>query len=332
VGNVPMAGEFIQDFVLINPIDRIYDGRMELRHLRYFLAVAERLHFTRAAEALHVSQPTLSHQIRQLEEELGQPLFVRLGRQVRLTEAGAAFQRYARAAVEEVEAGQTAIRQLEDLVRGRVRVGAIQSFNAALLPLVVAAFLKRYPGIRVEIEEASAGVIEAKLLAGDYDLGFAFAPPERPEIMAEDVFEERIGFIVASGHPLADRREISFAEASHVPLAMLSPAFSTRRMIDTWFAAADATPRIAFETNSIPAILAAVRQGELATIQALDWLPIGEHFAAVPLIDPKPTRRCGILWVRGRWRTAAARAFAAELRRALQQIPARSSWEGAPSI
>src|SRR5581483_6091263 len=118
---------------------------VELRHVRYFLAVADALHFTRAAELLHVSQPTLSHQIRQLEEELGVPLFDRIGKRIRLTAAGDAFRLHAKTSVEALRAGQNAIGELENLVAGTVRIGVIHSFNTVLVPTSVSTFLRLHP-------------------------------------------------------------------------------------------------------------------------------------------------------------------------------------------
>src|SRR5689334_4811887 len=109
-------------------------SRIELRHLRYFMAVAESAHFTRAAAKLHVTQPTLSHQIRQLEDQLNLALFDRVGRAVRLTPAGELLLPYARRAFRELEEAQTALGELNGMKCGRLRVGIVQTVNACVIP------------------------------------------------------------------------------------------------------------------------------------------------------------------------------------------------------
>lgn len=110
-------------------VDEVRLRGMELRHIRYFLAVAEESHFTRAAEKLHVSQPTLSQQIRELEAELGAPLFDRIGKQVRLTAAGEIFREHAQKAANEIQEARVALGELEGLKRGEVTVGVVQTVN-----------------------------------------------------------------------------------------------------------------------------------------------------------------------------------------------------------
>lgn len=111
---------------------------MELRHLRYFLAVADTLSFTRAAEQAHVSQPTLSQQVRQLEEEVGSTLLERAGRRVQLTPSGEIFRDYAQRALKEISSGTTAIAELEGLKHGALTIGVFESFTTSLLPPLLA--------------------------------------------------------------------------------------------------------------------------------------------------------------------------------------------------
>jgi LysR family cyn operon transcriptional activator len=129
---------------------------MELRHLRYFVALAEYLSFTRAAARVHVTQSTLSHQIRQLEEELGQPLFDRIGKKVVTTEAGELFLAYAVRALKEVDHGIAMLKPGAAGLSGQVRVGTTHTFNIGLIPECVAQFLARHPLVRVRVEELPA--------------------------------------------------------------------------------------------------------------------------------------------------------------------------------
>ena len=126
---------------------------MLLRHLNYFLAVAQYQSFTRAARALHVSQPALSQQVRQLEEHLGAHLFDRTGRLVRLTDAGEVYLRYARQALQDLEEGRRALHDVSDLSRGSLRVAVAPTFTSYLIGPLVEAFYRRYPNVRLVIQE-----------------------------------------------------------------------------------------------------------------------------------------------------------------------------------
>ena len=171
---------------------------MELRHLRYFTALAECLNFTRAAERVHVTQSTLSHQIRQLEEEAGRPLFDRIGKRVVLTEAGEVFLTFASKALKEVDQGLSTLR--EEAARpmtGTLRIGATHTFNIRLIPECVATFLGRYPTVQVSVAELEADGIGSKLLAGELDMGIAYRPTGPTELWFEPLYNEEMVLVVA---------------------------------------------------------------------------------------------------------------------------------------
>ncbi len=273
---------------------------MELRHLRYFLAVAEEGHFTRAAERLFVSQPTLSQQIRQLEGELGAPLFERGKRRVRLTSAGEILRDHARRVLGEVEAAALAIAELDGLKRGRVTLGAVQTANAYLIPPILGRFTALHPGITVRVEELSAGSIVAGVASGRLDLGVSFTPPlpdeGADEIETEPLFEEELILVLAAGHHLAGRPWRNVGELDGEPLILLPTEFCTRRLVDEALANARARPALAVEMNSIEGILAAVKAGGGATILpalALWGGPPG--LRGVRLRNPTPRRGVGLL-------------------------------------
>jgi len=307
----------VQFFVFIGPIARAYRPigvAVELRHLRYFLAVADALHFTRAAEALHVSQPTLSLQVMELERMLGAPLFNRVGRTVRLTEAGHVFRRHAIRALGEVETGEAAVADLLGLRRGTLRVGVTHSFSTALIPKAVARFRRDHPGVGLAIEKTSGRAIEQALMAGALDLGIAYAPPESAEVAAETLFEEEVVLIVASGHALARRDRVALGELEGVPLALISREFSTRRLIDDRLREAGVRPEIAVEMNDIDSLLEVVRLGTGATVLSRRAVNDGRGLAQVPIEGPRMARTAALLWHRDAYRTAASEAFAAVIR------------------
>lgn len=143
---------------------------MELRHLRYFDALAETLNFTRAAERMHVTQSTLSHQIRQLEEELGSPLFDRSSKQVRMTEAGEILRSHMTPALEQIDRGLQSLRAPADAITGRIRLGTTPTFNTRMVPQCVATLLHHYPTIQVTVDELPAAAITRNLASGKLDL------------------------------------------------------------------------------------------------------------------------------------------------------------------
>lgn len=292
---------------------------MELRHLRYFLAVAEREHFTRASESLHVSQPTLSLQIKQLEEELGTPFFDRVGKRVRLTDAGRVFREHARRALREMEDAQIAINELEGLMRGAVTVGVVQTVNAYLVPQIVTRLSAEWPAVQIKIEELANGKIEEGLVEGRVNVGVGFIPTTAAEIVAEPLFDEALVLIVSDNHKFANRSHVPVRELHGEPLVLLSQNFCTRRLTDVSLAEGGACPRIAVEMNSIEGILATVRAGGAATV--LPSLAVGRGLPgvrAITLTKPTPRRTVGMLWHRDGYRTAAARAFAKTVKRVVE--------------
>ncbi len=171
---------------------------MEFRHLRYFLAVADALHFTKAAQGLPVSQPALSAQIKQLEQEVGVPLFDRVGRSVQLTRAGAIFREHARRALREMELAQVAIAEEEGLQRGTLTVGVVQTVNAYLIPEIVSRFSTLHPRVVLKFDELSGPEIEAGVTNGLLELGIGFVPAGSDRIESQLLFEEDF---VVSLHP-----------------------------------------------------------------------------------------------------------------------------------
>ena len=179
---------------------------MLLRHIRYFLAVAEQRSFTRAADALHVSQPTLSQQVRQLEDTLGVQLFDRSGRTVQLTEFGEVYARHARAALHELDAGQRALHDVADLGSGSLRLAMMPTFAAYLSGSLIDAFHADYPNVALTIDAMPQARIEALLADDRLDAGFAFMPPRAPDIDALPLWDEPLALVTGRTHRLARRR------------------------------------------------------------------------------------------------------------------------------
>lgn len=287
---------------------------MEIRQLRYFLDIAETEHLTQSAQNLFVTQSTLSHGLRQLEQELAVSLFDRLGRGLKLSQAGAEFRVYARRALQEIEAGRMALADLGGLQSGQLKVGAFPTFLNTVVPATVAAFSSAYPKVKVQVRDLRAGPIEQQLLEGELDLGIAFHPAQSDDIEAEVLFEERLLLVVGPRHPLAGRSVLAMAGLAGVPLALLPRSFATRRLIDDRLRQAGVTPLLRVEMDSVESLLGVCRYGDLASIVPERAARQAPDLPAIPLIEPEILRHAGILWRRGASRSAAAREFAALLR------------------
>jgi LysR family cyn operon transcriptional activator len=286
-------------------------NRIELRHLRYFLAVADTAHFTRAAARLHVTQPTLSHQIRQLEGQLELRLFDRVGRRVKLTAAGETLLPHARRVLRELDQAQAALGELHGLKRGLLRVGIVQTVNACVIPEIVARFSAEHGGVRVECGEMAVAEIESDLEAGKLDLGISFLPPSRKGLAGEKLFTEELVAVVAANHKLAARRQLRMQDLASQPLALLSPKYCTRQLIDRAFAEAAVSPDLRVEMNSVASILSTVRRTELMSLlPALALCRQDRGLKTIALTNPTPRRSVGLVWLEGANRRAAAVAFA----------------------
>lgn len=196
---------------------------MELRHLRYFLAIAETLNFGRAATRLGIAQPPLSRQIQDLEAEIGTALFHRTPRGVTLTDAGSVF---AQKAVQILAASEEAVGEARDAGvgrRGRLVIGFVHSVAYSLLPRILPEFRRRHPDVAVSLREVTVIDKESALLSEHVDIGIFRPPPTHPEIVNFPVHEE--GFVLAlpASHPLARRRRVPVQAIAHEPL-ILFPA------------------------------------------------------------------------------------------------------------
>ena len=199
---------------------------MELRQLRYFVAVAEESHFGRAARRLHMSQPPLSTQIRGLEDELGVRLFERSTRRVALTDAGRAFLEQARRTLRTAEEAREAAASGAGGLAGTLEVGFVSSATLSVLPDALRLFRERFGGVTLELREmTSAQQVEA-LYAGEVRAGLARLPLEAPGISVEPVFEEPLLVALPAGHPLEELERVPMQEVVDQPLI-----FFTQRLV-----------------------------------------------------------------------------------------------------
>jgi LysR family cyn operon transcriptional activator len=284
---------------------------MELRQLRYLIAIAQEANFTRASEKVFVSQSALSQQIQTLEQEVGTILLDRSKRGVRLTAAGEILCNHARRIFLELEQAEVAIQELEGLARGELRIGVVQTVNDYLLPALAAAFAERYPRIKLSVDELSSDEIELRLENGDLQVGLGFVPASNPGIDTKFLFDEQLVLIVRDDHPLNERKAVAVESLDQLPMVMLSNSFCTRRLWEENAQLTSAQPEIVMEMNTVSSILAVVEKTGLATVLPKFTLAEGRsnHLVSLDLYNPVPSRQVGLLWHRENYLCTASRAF-----------------------
>jgi len=287
---------------------------VSIRSIGYLLAVAELRSFTRAAETLHVSQPSLSQQIKQLEDALNVQLIDRSGRTVRLTDAGETFVRHAKRAMVELDAGRRAVHQLQDLSRGSLKLGVTPITEFLSAPLLE-AFSSRYSGVTVTTLEMAQEDIESAVADDRIDLGIAFTNTLSTEGRSADIdmhvlFIETLHLAVGKGHPLEGHDSPIRGDAlEQMALAFLNSKFALRRLIDLYCVEHGFKPHIAVETNSIGGIIEMVRLGRLATI--LPHAIACSQYGLYPLmlLPELPHHTITLICRKGAYKSPACRAF-----------------------
>lgn len=283
---------------------------MLLRHLRYLLAVADNAGFTRAAEALHVSQPTLSQQIRQLEETLGVVLFDRTSRTVKPTDAGQAYIECARRVLVELEAGKRALHDVKDLSRGTLRLAMTPTFMAYLVGPLMRDYMALYPNIHLEIFELSMADIETGLADDSLDIAIAFDEVRNPDIETIPAFIETLGLVVGRDHPLYDcKKPLTAKQVAQLDFALLTPDFATRICIDEYFAKTQITPKVVIEVNSVNTLLEVMRHTAVATILPEPIATQDRALRRIALLDKGPRRGAALLRRKNNYHSAASVAF-----------------------
>ena len=286
---------------------------MEFRQLNYFIKAAELLHFTEAAAASFVTQSTLSQQIKQLEEELGMLLFDRIGKQVRLTEAGKLFLGHARQIMLDIKKSKQAIFELNNLINGELKIGVTYAFSSLLLP-ALRPFSKKYPGIMIHIEYGIAGELETKLRTADLDFILAFheqSPNEDLEM--QHLFSSRIKMVVAKKNPLAQMSKISLKELGQVEMILPNKGFSSRDLIDEIFKKNKINPQIKIEMNDTHSLLSLVETGNWVTIINEKAIGNWKNLVAVPISGKELYKQAYILWQKDVFRKKSATLFIEEL-------------------
>jgi LysR family transcriptional regulator, cyn operon transcriptional activator len=239
---------------------------VEIRHLRYFLAVAEAGNFSRAADRLGISQPSVSQQMRDLEAGLRVSLFQRRGKRILLTPKGLIFQEHARAILHQLEDFLQELNSEPGQLRGALHLGVVPILNVPLVPHLMGLFAANHPGISIIVEEISSTEIETALEEGRMDVGLGFVTRHSPNLRYERLCKDEFALIVSKTHPWSKRRVIPFSELHQQRLLQLPDSFVMRRMTDEICRNHQVRPRTVAEINAIETLLRALRPLQAAAL------------------------------------------------------------------
>lgn len=274
---------------------------MELRHLRYFVAVAEEENVTRAAARLHLSQPPLTRQMHDLEEELGVALFERDGKSIRLTEAGRVFLDEARASLRRVDEAVAAVRAAAREQRGELRLGYAPSPTVEILPLLLRDFQRICPKVRVVLHDHSSPEMLAGLREGRLHAALMMEPsrPAARGVAFEPLRTYPIGILVPPVHPFARRRAVSLDDALAQPLVVFSrreyPDY--HEFVERTVGTRRKSLRIAEECDSGPSLMAAVASGKgIAISPSIVARAAGARLRFVPFTPAPPPAVVGVAY------------------------------------
>lgn len=265
---------------------------MQLPQLAYFVAVAENLHFTRAAEDVHVSQPALSKQIRGLERELGAQLFSRARGNVAVTSAGEALLPIAKRILADIENARLQVQELVDLRRGRVRLGATPSLSTVLLPDILARYHDAYPGIELLVEESGSRHLLPLLEQGELDVALVILPLPRghPALSSTPILREPLVVAAPADGSLVRSRSLSIRDLQNYPLVMFREGYDLRDATLAAFRSARIEPRYAVEGGEMDAVLRFVEAGlGLAIVPSMALLG-RPGLRRVPFVKPGLSR------------------------------------------
>lgn len=285
---------------------------IELRHFRYFLTVAEEGNFTRAAKRLHVAQPTLSHQILQLEERCGERLFERRPNAVQLTPAGEVLERHARTIFKELGDASDSLREMSSLASGTLALGIVHSVNFCRLPEIVASFAAKHVGLRLLMRHVSMAELAAGLESGRLDIGVGFVSDKAKGLIFEPVFSESLVIFARADSAFGQRKMIKASELCGESLISPPRGYCVRELIDEDPHTAALNLEFCLEADSTATVVRMVKLTGLPAILPQHAYDVASEpeIVRVPLVEPELKRVVGLVRRDTGYLSKAARAFA----------------------
>lgn len=284
---------------------------MELFQLRYFVAAARARNFSRAAREVCIAQPSLSQQIANLEREVGVPLFVRQGRSVALTDAGAALLEHAERILAQEREALWAVRAVVGLERGRLSLWTLPTPGQNLLPAALAPFRKAHPGVEITVNEmVPARAVAQAVASGQADLGLVHVPYGVPGLQSRELLTEELVVVAPTGHPLTRRESPpALAELADEDFVWVPHGNTAEHPIFSACLAAGFTPRIVCISGSAQGMQTLVAAGlGIALLPRLALHP-PDGATIIELAAPRPTRTLAVIWRDEETLSRAAREF-----------------------
>lgn len=284
---------------------------MELKQLEYFMTLCQELNFTRAADKLGITQPSLSQQIRLLEHEIGMPLFDRIGKRTMITEAGHTLLHHSYNVFHELAQARAAISELQGLSRGRLKVGVLLTVVNYLLPPTVIEFHQRYPKVELSVFGMPTGDIFDGLMKNELDLGIVFLAMEHEDLTTIPLYTEKLALGVPVDHPLAKERYVTLDILRDTPSILLPNTYYVRKLIDEKCSVLGFTPQPVLEMTTMESILNMVGQGVGVTILSKGYLDYisDKRIRTIPIQEPDLTTQIGIVHRKNKYMCAASRVF-----------------------
>jgi LysR family hydrogen peroxide-inducible transcriptional activator len=294
---------------------------MELHQLRYFVAVAETGNFTRAAERSHISQPSLSQQIINLEGEVGHKLFHRLSRKAILTEAGTAFLERARRILFEVDNATKELSDSPNLGR-KISVGAIPTVAPYLLPTLLTRCRERHPNLEIFVREDFRTHLVRAAVEGDLDLAIIALPIVEAQLSVETILTEPLLLVVAKNHPLAKRPKVTPADLATETFVMLGTSSSLTTQVQNFCGDHHFQPRIGYRCSQVATVKALVALGVGISIlpQVARAAEDKASLAYIVLDGGAPVRELGVVRHVQRYQSRGAEQFLTLLRETVRDL------------
>lgn len=294
-------------FGVIHRLNRL--TKMELRQIRYFLKAKELLNFTEAAGHLYISQSTLSQQIKQLEDELGIPLFNRIGKRIVLTEAGAVFSEYAEKSLLKSQEGFLALRDLKELKKGELTIGVTYGMRSTLIEALI-RFSKQYPGVRVNIVFGTTSELIEKLSHLEIDFALTFATGAQQKIFNYiPLFTSPMTLVASKKSDFKDKESITLKEITELPLALPTKGYSTTKFVTEAFESNNLSPQILIEINDIPTLLELTKSGNWFTILAKTTVPEKDDLLTIPIKGKNMIRTAMLISLKDAYEKKAMTVF-----------------------
>jgi len=294
--------------------------QMQIHQLRYFCAVARTGSFTRAAQHEHLAQPSLSQQIRKLEDELGTRLFDRLGRTVRLTRMGEAFLPRAEDILRQLASAKSEIHEMAGAEQGKLVIGAIPTIAPYFLALALASFAREFPRVQVSVIEEPTQDLLNRIHEGSVDLALLALPVPADHCLCQELFRERLYVVLPVHHRLASLRRLQLKQIEHDPFLLLKEGHCFRENTLAACRRARLRPNVVLESGQFSTILAMVAAGTGVSVVPEMAVERREGCRFIPLADESAYRRVGIAELKQHFRSRVHRAFLEFLQRRQPRI------------